>query len=105
MSPAASHQPVVVIASAVASTADIAADSFRREGWVAYPAHSWEGCLRVATSVTPDLVLLDDAMPHRIESLLRAHPTCSQASIERLGGRSARTQPRREASAPLAVAA
>jgi CheY-like chemotaxis protein len=99
----ASHQLVVVIASAIVATAESAADSFRREGWVAYSAHSWEGCLRVATSVTPDLVLLDDAMPPRVESLPRAHPTCSHASIERIGSRSARQ--RRDSSAPLPVAA
>jgi DNA-binding response OmpR family regulator len=56
----------------------------RRAGVAAYAAHSSGGCLRVATSIGPDLVLLDPSLPKRVERLLRAHPTSAKARILRL---------------------
>jgi DNA-binding response OmpR family regulator len=76
--------PLVVIASAADSMADQLATRLRRGGAVVYVTHSAGGCLRVATSVGPDLVLLDPAMPKRLEKLLRAHPTSSRAQVLRL---------------------
>jgi hypothetical protein len=46
-----------------------------------YVTHSLHGCLRVATSVAPDLVLLDPEFPPRLEQLLGAHPTSAHATI------------------------
>jgi hypothetical protein len=57
------------------------AHRLRNAGNVVYVAHSPEGCLRVATSVGPDVVLLDPAFPARLESLLRAHPVSARAQI------------------------
>lgn len=71
--------PLVVVASPVASVADDAVAGLRRAGLVAYAARSADGCLRVATSVRPDVVLLDPALPRRVSSLLRAHPNCAGA--------------------------
>jgi CheY-like chemotaxis protein len=73
--------PLVVVASAASAFADGIAEQLRREGNVVYVAHSAEGCLRVATSVGPDLVMLDPALPPRLEQLLKAHPTSAGAQI------------------------
>jgi hypothetical protein len=43
--------------------------------------HEWRGCLRVATSLGPDVIIIDPRMPRRLEQLLRAHPACRGASI------------------------
>ena len=81
--------PVIVVASARGSTADDVARRLREEGAVVLTAHSLEGCLRVATSVGPDLVLLDSDLPPRLEKLLRAHPVSARAQVVHLGGQAA----------------
>ena len=73
--------PLVLVASTASALADGIAAELRREGSVVYVTHTAEGCLRVATSVGPDLVLLDPAMPSRLERLIRAHPACANAQI------------------------
>lgn len=76
--------PLIVVASASSSFADAVAERLRREGNVVYITHSAEGCLRVATSVAPDVILLDPALPPRLEQLLRGHPASAAAQILRL---------------------
>ena len=76
--------PLIVVASAASALAESVAAQLRREGSVVYVAHSAEGCLRVATSIGPDLVLLDPALPERLERLLKAHPTSAGAQIMHL---------------------
>jgi CheY-like chemotaxis protein len=73
--------PLVLVASVSSALAESVAAQLRREGIIVYVAHSADGCLRVATSVAPDLVLLDPAMPGRLEQLLRAHPMSAGAEI------------------------
>jgi DNA-binding response OmpR family regulator len=73
--------PLIVIASASAEFANEVAARLRRQGNVVYVTHSPEGCLRVATSVAPDMVLIDPAFPQRLERLLRAHPGSAQTQI------------------------
>jgi hypothetical protein len=73
--------PLIVIASASTVLAHEIAVRLRRDGKVVYVTHSPEGCLRVATSVMPDIVLLDPRFPPRIERLLRVHPSCAGAQI------------------------
>ena len=75
------HVPLIVIGSAASALADSVADQLRRDGNVVYVTHTPEGCLRVATSVGPDVILLDRAFPTRIEKLLKAHPTSARAQI------------------------
>jgi len=77
------HRPVplILIASMSRQFAESVASQLRREGHVVYVAHTAEGCLRVATSVGPDMVLLDPAMPPRLERLLKAHPISAAAEI------------------------
>jgi hypothetical protein len=73
--------PLIVLASASASFANDVAARLRRQGNIVYITHSPEGCLRVATSVAPDVVLIDPAFPPRLERLLRAHPMIAQTQI------------------------
>ena len=76
--------PLIVVASLSSSFADEVAARLRREGNVVYVTHSAKGCLRVATSVMPDVVLIDPALPPRLERLLRAHPSSASARIMHL---------------------
>jgi DNA-binding response OmpR family regulator len=73
--------PLIVVASASSSFAEAVAERLRQEGNVVYVTHSAEGCLRVATSVMPDMILLDPALPSRLERLLRGHPASAGAQI------------------------
>ena len=73
---------MIVVASASASVAEDVAARLRRDGSVVYVTHSAQGCLRVATSVGPDVVLLDPALRSgRVEQLLRAHPVSARAKV------------------------
>jgi DNA-binding response OmpR family regulator len=72
---------LIVVASASASTADEVATRLRLAGNVVYVTHSAEGCLRVATSIAPDVVLLDPALPARLVRILKAHPATAHAQI------------------------
>jgi DNA-binding response OmpR family regulator len=75
--------PLIVIASVSAALADSVAQQLRREGNVVYITRSADGCLRVATSVGPDVVLLDPSLPgpRRLERLLKAHPKSASARV------------------------
>jgi hypothetical protein len=75
------HVPLIVIGSAATALVDSVAVQLRRDGNVVYVTHSPEGCLRVATSVAPDVILLDPAFPARIEKLLKTHPLSARAQI------------------------
>jgi hypothetical protein len=61
--------------------ADALVERLRGEGMVVCVTHDFHGCLRVATSVGPDTILIDPRLPRRLEQLLRAHPASSGASI------------------------
>src|SRR5690349_12966853 len=77
--------PLVIVASTSAAFVDEIAARLRREGNVVYVTRSAEGCLRVATSVMPDLILLDPQLQSpRLEALLRAHPSSAPARIMQL---------------------
>src|SRR5712692_1329884 len=73
--------PLIVVASTSASFAEDIATRLRRDGSIVYVTHSLLGCLRVATSVAPDLVLLDPEFPPRLKALLNAHPTSARATV------------------------
>jgi CheY-like chemotaxis protein len=51
---------------------------------VACVAHGVAGCLRVATAVGPDLIVVDASVPGRVIDMLRSHPSCRTARIIRL---------------------
>ena len=73
--------PLIVVASTSGAYAEDVAARLRQDGSVVYVTHSMHGCLRVATSVAPDLVLLDRGFPPRLEKLLNAHPTSAHATV------------------------
>jgi len=78
------HVPLVIIACASSSAlVERVASQLRLEGNVVYITHGVDGCLRVATSVQADVVLLDPQLPHRgrLEKLLKAHPSSAGAQI------------------------
>jgi hypothetical protein len=73
--------PLIVVASTSTALADDVAVRLRQDGSLVYVTHSLQGCLRVATSVAPDVVLVDPAFSPRLDKLLHAHPTSSRAQI------------------------
>ncbi len=75
---------LVLVASADEKFADAIVERVRRAGAIACAARSGPGCLRVATAVGPDIVLLDSNLSPRLERLLRAHPVSRAANIVRL---------------------
>jgi anthranilate phosphoribosyltransferase len=75
------HVPLVVVGCTSAALADSVAVQLRRQGDVVYVTHSADGCLRVAISVEPDMILLDSEFPGRVEKLLKAHPASTRAQI------------------------
>ena len=87
--------PLIVVASASSVLAEDNAARLRLDGSVVYVAHSAAGCLRVSTSIAPDVILLDPALPQRLEDLLHAHPASARAQILHMTApRSARRVPR-----------
>lgn len=75
--------PLILVASASSAVADSLAAQLRSEGNVVYVAHSADGCLRVAASVGPDVILMDPALPKadRFERLIKAHPMCAGTQV------------------------
>jgi hypothetical protein len=73
--------PLIVVASMSATLAEDIAARLRSDGSVVYVTRSVAGCLRVSTSIAPDVILLDPALPSRLENLLRAHPASARAKI------------------------
>ncbi len=89
--------PLIVVASTSAPYAEDVAERLRQDGSVVYVTHSLNGCLRVATSVAPDLVLLDPEFPPRLEELLHAHPASAKATVLHL------TEQRTARAAPVVL--
>jgi CheY-like chemotaxis protein len=88
--------PLIVVASAIEALADSVAAQLRREGNVVYVARSADGCLRVAASVGPDVVLLDPRLANvkRYEQLIKAHPLCAGTQVLHLADSAARPKVR-----------
>jgi DNA-binding response OmpR family regulator len=63
-------------------------------GFVACRARSAEGCLRVATSAAPDIVLLDARLPGRLRDMLRSHPATAASTLVLVSEASARSTER-----------
>jgi hypothetical protein len=73
---------VVVVLGLDQAQTQAEADRWRRRGAVVLRARDSGGCLRVATAVGPDYVVLDRRVPRRLVHLLKAHPVSSIAQIE-----------------------
>lgn len=86
--------PLIVVATIASQQAEEVAAALRGDGNVVYVTHGAEGCLRVATSIGPDVVLLDPRLPARLEQLLRAHPVSAAAQILHLSDAAQQFMPR-----------
>lgn len=81
--------PLVVIGAVKRAAAEPLAALMRSEGAIVLVAEGERACLRVASAVSPDVVLLDPRLSRGLVSLLRAHPfsRCAQVSnSQALGG-------------------
>ncbi len=83
--------PLVVLVSASA-TADAFAAGLRQSGAAVYTAHSPQGCLRVATALGPDAIIVDDGFPDHVRQLLAAHPLTARTRIVHRGAGQAAAQ-------------
>jgi CheY-like chemotaxis protein len=86
---------LVLVASPNAALIDQISERVRKAGCVACCARSAAGCLRVATAVAPDVVLLDAAFPQAFERMLRSHPSTAAAEVLRLSASIVSGQPPR----------
>jgi CheY-like chemotaxis protein len=71
--------PLVVVTGREETAALV--DCLRAQGAVVYQTRTPAGCLRVATSVRPDVILLPRGFPGRVARLLRQHPTSAGARM------------------------
>lgn len=85
--PGRRRRPLVLMASPDDRVIERVTERARQTGSVAYAARSAAGCLRVATAIGPDVVLLDPILPKSLESRLRAHPVSANARILHLSER------------------
>lgn len=83
MQPTRRNPPLVLVLADPSSTAR-ATQFWRDQGAVVVQARDDGGCLRVATAVGPDIIVLDNTASRRLLKLLAAHPVSARAQIERL---------------------
>jgi len=76
------NRELVVVLGLNQAQTEAEADRWRRHGAVVMRAHDAAGCLRVATAVSPDRIVLDRRVPRRLVRLLEAHPVSAAARIE-----------------------
>jgi DNA-binding SARP family transcriptional activator len=84
-SSAARGEPPFALVCTPESNASDLVGRLRGEGMLVCVTNDVQSCLRVATSVRPDVVLIDPRLPRRLAQLLRAHPVSSHASIQCIG--------------------
>jgi hypothetical protein len=77
-------RPLVLIASEDAELVGALVSRLGLSALTVIGARSSDGCVRVATAIGPDVVLLDAALPRSVEGVLRAHPVSASARVHRL---------------------
>jgi hypothetical protein len=87
-------RPVVVVLGLDQEQARDESARWRARGAVVVQAHDPGGCLRVASSVCPDVIVLDHRVPERLLRLLRAHPVSASADIQWMPAANARVESR-----------
>jgi hypothetical protein len=90
------ERPLVLVATPSTELAERLMCDVRRTGSIACLARTADGCLRVATSVGPDVLLLDSRLPDRLVDMLRSHPATASSTILRVseaGSRNAAENP------------
>ncbi|MBV9581986.1 MAG: hypothetical protein JO057_25680 [Chloroflexi bacterium] len=88
------HDTALVLVVGPDRDTETECDRWRGRGAVVMHAHDAGGCLRVATSVGPDLIVLDRRTPRRLVRLLRAHPVSAGARISWLQAAEPTVEPR-----------
>ena len=73
--------PLVLLGLTEQTAPEPLATRLRQEGMAVMFAHGERACLRVATAVSPDIILLDPRLPRALLSLLRAHPCSRNAQV------------------------
>lgn len=73
--------PLVVIGAADATFVGPLAEQIESAGSFVYVTHGPHACLRVATALGPDRVVLDPRLPRSLARLLRAHPRTEHAQV------------------------
>jgi hypothetical protein len=73
--------PLVVLAELAPEVAKEMTRHWQREGAVVYQTSSALGCLRVATAVGPDVIVLGPSAPTWLAERLHAHPVSRSATI------------------------
>ena len=73
--------PLVLLAVSEPGACQPFAALMRSEGVSVAVAHGDQACLRMATALYPDVILLDPRLPRALLSLLRAHPLSKHAQI------------------------
>jgi hypothetical protein len=79
---ATSRPSVVVLLALDQEQARDESARWRARGAVVIQARDPGGCLRVATSIRPDVIVLDRRVPGRLLRLLKAHPVSANADIQ-----------------------
>ena len=83
------REPRTRLLVVVASPSDARADSATHHvadlyfDLVVYRVRGTASCLRVATAIGPDLVLIDGLCTRTLEGMLRSHPTSAAARLVR----------------------
>lgn len=72
---------IVLVLDLDTMQADVEADHWRALEAVVIKTRDAGGCLRMATSIGPDVIVLDQRVPDRLVRLLRAHPVSSSARL------------------------
>ena len=73
---------VVVVLALDQERAQDESERWRSRGAVVVQASDAGGCLRVATSVRPHVIVLDRGVPKRLVQVLKAHPVSARADIQ-----------------------
>jgi hypothetical protein len=73
---------VVVVLGLDQEQTEVESARLRCQGAIVMRAHDAGGCLRVATAVGPDRIVLDRRMGGRLVRLLKAHPVSASAEID-----------------------
>jgi len=76
------QRAMVVVMGLDRAQVEVETEHWRGLGAVVVKTRDAGGCLRISTSVGPDVIVLDRRVPERLVRLLRAHPVSSDARID-----------------------
>lgn len=76
------QRAMVLLMGLDTAQAEVESEHWRGVGAMVVRAHNAGGCLRMATCIGPDVIVLDRRVPERLVRLLKAHPVSSSARID-----------------------